>query len=63
VPLLLALLHDDLPEVQAQALHSLIMVAQAIPLQHTLARVYPLLEHPDLQVSKAAQSAIDAIGS
>lgn len=62
LPLFLALLNDDLPEVQIQALTSLEMLSQAVPLQHTLPSVYPLLEHPDPRVRKAAQSTIDAIG-
>jgi HEAT repeat protein len=63
VPLLLALLNDDLPEVQAQALKSLDMLSQVVSLQHLLPSVYLLLEHPDPQVRKAAQHTIDAIGT
>lgn len=62
LPLFLALLNDDLPEVQIQALGSLVMLSQAVPLQHTLPSVYPLLEHPDPRVRKKAQSTIEAIG-
>ena len=62
VPLLLALLHDDLPEVQAQALRSLKMLSHAVPLQHILPSVYPLREHPDPRMRKAVQSTIEAIG-
>jgi hypothetical protein len=61
VPLFLALLHDDIPEVQAQALHSLVMLSQAVPLKDILPSVYPLLEHPDTRVRKAAKRAIKAI--
>jgi HEAT repeat protein len=62
LPLFLALLNDDTPEVQAQALQSLKMLSQRESLQHVLPRVYPLLEHPDPRVRKAAQSTLEAIG-
>lgn len=62
LPLFLTLLHDNVPEVQIQALSSLVMLSQAIPLQHALPSVYPLLEHPDPRVRKEAHSAIEAIG-
>lgn len=62
LPLFLALLNDDMPEVQLQALKSLSMLSQALPLQHVLPRVYPLLEHPNPRVRKEAQRTIEAIG-
>jgi hypothetical protein len=61
LPLFLALLEDDMPEVQAQALKSLEMLSQAVPLQHILPSVYPLLKHLDPRVRKAAQSTIGAV--
>jgi hypothetical protein len=63
VPLWLALVHDDQPEVQVQALNALKMLSQAASLWHILPSVYPLLEGPDPQVGKAAQHTIEAIGS
>jgi hypothetical protein len=62
LPLFLALLSDDTPGVQLQALKSLSMLSQAVPLQHILPSVYPLLEHPDPRVRKATQNTIEAIG-
>ncbi len=62
LPHFLALLNDDVPEVQIQALKSLKMLSQAVPLQHILPSVYRLLEHSDPRVKKAAQSTIEAIG-
>jgi hypothetical protein len=62
LPLFLTLVNDDVPEVQAQALHALVMLAQAVSLTHIRARVQPLRDHPDAQVRKAAQGALDAIG-
>ena len=57
VPLFLARLNDDIAEVQAQALQSLVMLSQAVSLKNILPSVYPLLEHPDTRVRKAAQRA------
>jgi hypothetical protein len=62
-PLFLALLNDDAPEVQAQALRSLKMLSQVVSLQHVLPNVHPLLEHPNPRLRKTAQSAIEAIGT
>lgn len=62
LPVFLALLSDDVPEVREQALLSLEMLSQAAPLQHILPRLYPLLKHSDPRVRKAAQSTIEAIG-
>lgn len=63
IPLVLTLVNDDVAEVQVQALHALVMLAQAVPLTHMRARVQPLLDHPDVRVRKAAQSALDAMGA
>jgi hypothetical protein len=62
VPLLLTLVNDDVPEVQAQALHALVMLSQAMSLTHIRPSVQPLLGHPEARVRKAAQGALDAIG-
>jgi HEAT repeat len=62
LPLFLTLVNDDVPEVQAQALHALVMLAQAVSLTHVRASVQPLLDHPDAHVRTVAQRALDAIG-
>ncbi len=62
LPLFLALANDDIPEVQEQALHALVMLSQAVPLPHIRPSVHPLLGHPDTRVRKAAQRAVEAIG-
>jgi hypothetical protein len=63
VPLFLTLVHDDVLEVQAQALHALVMLAQAVPLTPIRASVPPLLHHPDAHVRNVAQRAMDASGA
>ncbi len=55
LPLFLALLHDEIPDVREQALHAIVMLSQATSLQHVLPSIYPLLEDTDPEVRKAAQ--------
>jgi hypothetical protein len=62
LPLFLALLNDDHPEVQARALKSLAMLAQRTDLKDVRPSVSHYLEHPDAEVRKAAQRAVDSIG-
>jgi hypothetical protein len=63
LPIFLALLDDDMAEVQVQALKSLKMLSQTMALQHLIPSVYLLLEHPDPRVRKAAQGTIEAIST
>jgi hypothetical protein len=62
LPLFLALLNDSQSEVLAQALQSLVMLAQAADLKDVRPSVSPFLEHPDAEVRKAAQRAVETIG-
>jgi hypothetical protein len=62
LPLFLALLNDSQPEMQAQALQSLAMLAQVADLKHVRPSVSRYLEHPDADVRKAAQRAVETIG-
>jgi HEAT repeat protein len=62
LPLFLALLNDSQSEVLAQALQSLAMLAQAADLKDVRPSVSPYLEHPDAEVRKAAQRAVETIG-
>jgi vesicle coat complex subunit len=62
LPLFLALLNDSQAEVLAQALQSLAMLAQAADLKDVRPSVSRYLDHPDADVRKSAQRAIETIG-
>jgi vesicle coat complex subunit len=55
-------LNDSQAEVLAQALQSLAMLAQAADLKDVRPSVSRYLDHPDADVRKSAQRAIETIG-
>jgi hypothetical protein len=63
LPLFLALLKDEIPDIRQQALDALVMLSQATSLQHALPQIQPLLGDADPEVRKAAQRALAAIGA
>jgi len=61
LPLFLALLNDEIPEVREQALHAIVMLSRATSVHHVLPSICLLLEDIDSGVRRAAQQAVASI--